>query len=154
MIGEPSRNHDSSPQSAWLQCATAAITTLGNIPLALSAVTIISGSFTHHSSDVVFGVGLGVVPLVAAWASVRLLTRRLRQSKGALLVHLAAVVVCSVINFFAAGFATLGGAGLAASAFLLAVGLQAIGFVLGVILLIKLYRQSARSRAGPRHGEL
>ena len=136
-------NH-SSERSTRLRWATVVTTTLGNAPLAVGAVTIISGSTSHRSSDVVFGVCLAAVPLLMAWASIRLLFRRPRETTATVFVHLGAGAACCVINVFAGGFMVLGGGGLAASAFLLAVGLQAIGFALGLVLLYRAVSSQTR----------
>ncbi len=110
---------------------------LGNLPLVVALVVVTFDSFRDHRSDVVFAALVGLVPLLAVWASVRLLTFETRERIGPEAVHLAAVAGCCVVNFFAGGFVGLGGNSGGAYAFLLAVALQATAFVLTLLVLLR-----------------
>jgi hypothetical protein len=134
-----------------LRQAAALTTNLGNIPLMVAVVTEASGSLRHHPSDVVFWMFVVVVPLLTAFASVRLLMPATRGRIATEAMFLVAVAVCCVVNVFAGGavamFGRDGGPG-GASAFLLAIALQATGFVLSVMIVLRgLWTRAAARRA-------
>ena len=83
------------------------------------------------------GLGVAVIPILAAWASVRLLRgRALRARKSAAAAHLAAVAICWVANVFIGGFFSRSASDIAL-VFVLTLEVQAVGFFLTVIALVK-----------------
>ncbi len=119
-----------------LRWAAALLATIGSVPLAVFAVLIGASSRSVHLEDVVFAIGVAILPLVGVWASVRLLRARTsRAKKSSAAVHLVVLVCCGTANVFAGGLMSMGG-GNAALAFILAFGLQAIATILTVIAFV------------------
>jgi hypothetical protein len=123
-----------------LRWAAALLATVSSVPLAVMAVSIVASGRSGHRDDVAFGIGVAILPILAVWASVRLLcARTARGRKSSAAVHLVILVCCGIANVFAGGMMSMGG-GDAALAFILALGLQAIAFILTVIAFVVAFR--------------
>lgn len=119
-----------------LRWAAALLATVSSVPLAVMAVSIVASGRSGHRDDVVFGIGVAILPILALLSSARLLcTRTSRARKSSAAVHLVVLVCCGVANVFAGGLMSMGG-GDTALAFILALGLQAIAFILTVIAFV------------------